>query len=322
MVSLLRLRLSMIGTLTVLILVSTLFFAGVLTLIGSFNLLTVVSLAVGFNLLQWLIAPYIIKILYGVRQVSRTDEPRLYEIVEQLSRKLRIKPPQIGISSLSIPNAFAYGSLISGSRVAVTSGLLQKLDDGEVEAVLGHELGHLKNRDVQIMMFASVLPAIFYYLGYSFLYSGGFGGRRRDTSGTTLVAIASIAIYWILSLFVLHLSRIREYLADRTSAMTVDDGAGKLSQALVKITGSTARSSHGSHSMGAVGTFKTLFITDPANARSEAASLAAAGSDETLVQDLLSQKLGRAQRIMELFSSHPNVVNRLRALRSIQERRT
>lgn len=312
----------MIGTLTFIILVSTLFFAVVLTLVGSFSLLGVVFLVAVFNLVQWLFAPYLINGLYGVREVSRTEEPRLFDIVEGISRRLRITPPRIGIASLSIPNAFAYGSPIAGSRVAVTAGLLQKLDEGEVEAVLGHELGHVKNRDIQIMMFASVLPAIFYYLGYSFLFSGGFGGRRRDASGTTLVAVASIALYLILSLFVLHLSRIREYFADRTSAMTVDDGASRLSRALAKITTSAARSGHASHSIGAAGTFETLFITDRDNARSDATSFAGASSEARLVQDLLGRKLGRAERVMELFSSHPNIVSRLRALRDLQEART
>ncbi len=89
------------------------------------------------------------------------------------------------LSQIPLPNAFAYGSPLTGSRVAVTQGLLTHLDEGEVEAVLGHELGHLKHRDVQVMMVVSFLPALFYYIGYSMMLSGMFGGggdrknRRR-----------------------------------------------------------------------------------------------------------------------------------------------
>jgi heat shock protein HtpX len=82
------------------------------------------------------------------------------------------------IADIPIPNAFAYSSPIAGSRVAVTKGLLKSLDEEEIEAVVGHELGHLKHRDVQVMMFVSILPAVFYFIGYSMLLSSLFG--RRD----------------------------------------------------------------------------------------------------------------------------------------------
>ncbi len=144
------------------------------------------------------------------------------------------------IADMPLPNTFAYGSPIAGSRVAVTTGLLKELEDEEVEAVLGHELGHLKHRDVQVMMFASVLPAIFYFVGYSFLTSSMYGGSNKDEGGASaLIGIASIAIYWVLTLFVLGLSRLREYYADQESARTVDDGSRKLSEALAKISNSS-----------------------------------------------------------------------------------
>jgi len=141
------------------------------------------------------------------------------------------------LSQIQLPNAFAYGSPISGSRVAVTEGLLKNLDDGEVEAVIGHELGHLKHRDVQVMMVVSFLPALFYYIGYSLMLSGVFGGggRKNEGGNSALFGIAFMAFSWILTLFTLYLSRLREYYADRHSAQIVENGAQKLSTGLITI---------------------------------------------------------------------------------------
>ncbi|MCP8316709.1 MAG: M48 family metalloprotease, partial [archaeon] len=174
--SLLKLRLSIIGTLAFLIGLSTLFFTVILSLVGTLDIVLLISLVVAFNLVQWLIAPYLIDAMYKVKAISKNDNPKLYGMVEKLSRRANIKMPKVMIAKIPIPNAFAYGSPIAGRRVAVTETLLKTLEDEEVEAVIGHELGHLKHRDVQIMMFASVLPAIFYFIAYSFMLSAWFGG--------------------------------------------------------------------------------------------------------------------------------------------------
>ena len=133
----------------------------ILQLIGAFNWTLIIFLVATFNIAQWLVAPYIIDALYRVKEISRKDNPKLYSMVERLSRASGIKMPKVMLANVPIPNAFAYGSPIAGTRVAVTKGLLEVLEDEEVEAVIGHELGHLKHRDVQIMMFVSMLPAIF-----------------------------------------------------------------------------------------------------------------------------------------------------------------
>ena len=169
--SLIRLRLSMLGTLLGIITISTLVFAVILSWIGTFSIISLMFITILFNLGQWLFAPYLIDAMYHVKEVSRKQYPQLYRFVESISRKAGLKPPRVMLAAIPIPNAFAYGSPIAGSRVAVTQGLLNNLEEEEVEAVLGHELGHLKHRDVQIMMFASILPAIFYYIGFSFMLS-------------------------------------------------------------------------------------------------------------------------------------------------------
>jgi len=320
---LLKLRLSMAGTLAIIIGVSTLFFTVILSLIGTFSLLNMAFFAVAFNILQWLIAPYLINAMYRVREVSESEEPKLHGMIRTLSSKLGLKMPKVMIANIPIPNAFAYGSPIAGSRVAVTTGLLKELEDEEVEAVIGHELGHMKHRDVQVMMFASVLPAIFYFLGYSLMLSSWYGGGRQkeNESGlATVIGLASMVAYWVLTLFVLGLSRLREYYADRTSALTVDDGARKLSEALAKIVASTGRYKRYHRESGSVNSFKALFISDPDKATKDTVELAHARAyltDQDLVQEILSKEPSNLNKIVEIFSTHPNIVKRLRALQNL-----
>jgi len=314
---LLKLRLSIIGTLAFLIGLSTLFFTIILSLVGTLDIVLLISLVVAFNLIQWLIAPYMIDAMYRVKAISKNDNPKLYGMVENLSRRANIKMPKVMIAKIPIPNAFAYGSPIAGKRVAVTETLLKTLEDEEVEAVIGHELGHLKHRDVQIMMFASVLPAIFYFIGYSFMLSAWFGGRR-DSGLAILIGLASMVIYWILSTFVLGLSRLREYYADRHSVAIVDDGSRKLSEALAKIVDYSANMKHRSHQQAsAFNSFRSLFISDPERADrdyQEMASVSGRFTDRQLVEKMLQRKVTTADKILEIFSTHPNIVKRLKAL--------
>jgi heat shock protein HtpX len=320
--ALLRLRLIAIGTLALIITVSTLFFTVVLSLVGAFNILTLASLAIAFNLVQWLLAPKMINALYKAREVSRSDNPKLYGMVEMLSQKIGLRMPKVMVANIPIPNAFAYSSPIGGGNVAVTSALLDELEDEEVEAVIGHELGHLKHRDVQIMMFASILPAVFYLIGYSMMLSGMFrGDDEGGAGGAMIIGLACMAMYWVLTLLVLGLSRQREYYADRRSAMNVEDGGRKLSEALAKIVDSTSRRRLHRRpreaKSGTLDCFKTLFIADPDRATEDEVEISRAGAhktDQQLVNEILSRKLTAADRLIELLSTHPNIVKRLMAM--------
>jgi len=314
-----QLRFSVAGTLAVIIGLSTLFFTVILSLIGVFDILILGVFVIVFNLLQWLLAPYIIDAIYRVKEVSKEENPKLHATVERLSQKSNMKMPRVMIANIPIPNAFAYGSPVAGTRVAVTSELLKTLEDEEVEAVLGHELGHLKHRDVQIMMFVSILPALFYYIGFSMLMSSWYrGGRQRDSgSAAALIGIASIAIYWILTMFTLYLSRLREYFADRHSANTVKEGPRKLSEALAKIQHSASRMKRVNKQAGSFSSFKALFISDPDRAEADTVSIAQTrgyATDQRLVEEVLRREVTAADRLLELFSTHPNIVKRLRAL--------
>jgi heat shock protein HtpX len=316
--SLWKLRLSMVGTLAIIIGLSTLFFTVILSWVGSLNLITLGILIVAFNIFQWLISPYIIDALYRVREIPEHENPRLHEMVDNLSRKSGIKKPRLMVAQIPIPNAFAYGSPIAGNRVAVTKGLLKTLESEEVEAVIGHELGHLKHRDVQIMMFVSILPALLCYIGYSLMWSSMLG-RQREGDGTALLAIGFMVFSWILNMFILYLSRLREYYADRHSASIVEDGPRKLSEGLAKIVHSTRKMRKIRKQKQQLSAFKALFIADPDRAETDsmAISHSAVASDQKLVQDILSRRMTTVDRIIEVFSTHPNIVKRLKALQEL-----
>jgi heat shock protein HtpX len=293
-----------------------------MSLAGVFDILTLGILVVSFNIIQWLISPYLVGALYKVRELPENENPQLHHMVENLSKKSKISKPKLMLAQIPIPNAFAYGSPLTGNRVAVTQGLLKSLDEGEVEAVIGHELGHLRHRDVQVMMVVSFLPALFYYIGFSLMLSGTYRGRRDDSGGSALIGIGFMIFSWVLNLFILYLSRLREYYADRHSVSVVDNGAQKLSTGLAKIV-NTTRKVNDAHKARQQkpnsSAFKALFIADPDRASSDAAELAAMNvqSDQKLVQEMLSQKLTFADKLAEALSTHPNIVKRLRALQEL-----
>ena len=313
---------SMAGTLALIVGLSTLFFTVILSLTGTFDLLTLGILVGAFSVVQWLISPYIIDALYHVRAMSATEQPQLHEAIDDLSKKSNISKPRLMLAQIPIPNAFAYGSPIAGTRIAVTDGLLKTLDQGEVEAVVGHELGHLRHRDVQVMMFVSLLPAVAYYIGYSLMLSGMFGGNQKNQGSGAMLGIAFMAFSWIMNLFILYFSRLREYYADRHSASIVDGGSQKLSTGLAKIVSATknmGRMGRTRQQTKNLNAFKALFITDPDRANVDSAELSTmsvAGSQK-LVQEMLSKKLTTADRILEIFSTHPNIVKRLKALQEL-----
>jgi len=316
-----KLRFSIFGSLAIIIGLSTLFLTVLLSLTGIFNYLTLILFVVLFNFAQWLFAPYLINALYHIREVTRSEDSKLYGMVERLSQRSGIKMPKVMIAQIPLPNAFAYSSPIIGSRVAVTTGLLKTLESEEVEAVIGHELGHLKHRDVQVMMFISVLPALFYWIGYITFLSSAFGRRERDSGAAAIIGIVSMFLYWVLTLFTLYLSRLREYYADRHSAMIVEEGPRKLSEGLAKIVHSTKNLKRFRRDISGFNSFKSLFIADPNRAESDATSLAGTRiclTDQKLVAEVLKTEVTALDKIMELFSSHPNIVKRLKALEELE----
>ncbi len=316
----------MVATLAAIFGLTTLVFSVVLLWVGYFDLITVGALVVVLNVAQWLLSPYLVGWIYKVKEMPQSENPQVHQMVSDLSRKSGISAPKLMLSQIPLPNAFAYGSPLTGSRVAVTQGLLQNLDNGEVEAVIGHELGHLKHRDVQVMMVVSFLPALFYYIGYSMMLSGMFGGNTNRKNGgggnNALFGIAFMAFSWVLTLFTLYLSRLREYYADRHSALIVENGAQKLSTGLITIVQESKRAGKpNKDDKKSNSSFKALFIADPDSATADSAELNSKRitNKEDLLRETLSKQPSSVDKFAEVFSTHPNIIKRLQALREISQ---
>jgi heat shock protein HtpX len=320
-----KLQLSMAATLAIIFGLTTLVFAVILTWAGvGFSLLTIGVFVVVLNIAQWLLSPYLVGLIYKVKEMPQNENLQVHQMVSDLSRKSGISKPKLMLSQIPLPNAFAYGSPLTGNRVAITQGLLKNLDDGEVEAVLGHELGHLKHRDVQVMMVVSFLPALFYYIGYSLMLSGMFGGGQRKNEGSgnnALIGIAFMAFSWVLTLFTLYLSRLREYYADRHSAAIVENGAEKLSTGLITIVEESKQPTKQKEQQKSNSSYKALFIADPERANADAAELHSnhVTNKEDLLRETLTKQPTSVDKFAEIFSTHPNIIKRLRALREISQ---
>ena len=289
-------------------------------MLNLFSFLNLLLFILGFNFIQWLMAPYLVDALYRVQEISRSDHPELYTMVDHLSQKTKIVTPRVMLAHIPLPNAFAYGSPITGSRIAVTTGLLNTLETEEIEAIVGHELGHIKHRDAQIMMFASVLPAIVYYLGFSLFRTTNY--RDRNSSSGVAIGSISMIVYFILTLLSLRLSRLREYYADRHSVTIVEDGARKLSEGLAKIVTYTGKMRLRGHRIDQYNNFKALFISNPETTTRDVIELSNIHqylSDQQLVQEIRNRKLSTLDSTLEVFSTHPNIIKRLKALQELSK---
>jgi heat shock protein HtpX len=186
----------------------------------------------------------------GARVVGPNDGPEartLHAIIERLCIQANLPKPRVAIAQTPMPNAFAIGRSPKTATVCATTGILHLLDPAELEAVLGHELTHVQNRDVVVMTIASFFASIAAFITqFGFFFGGGFGGgdnRDNNNNGFFLVILISAAVYVISFLLLQALSRYREFAADRGSALItgrpsalisallkIDSGMGKIPQ--------------------------------------------------------------------------------------------
>jgi heat shock protein HtpX len=170
----------------------------------------------------------------GAHIVSEDEAPELHSAIERLCAMADLPKPKVAIANSPVPNAFATGRNQNHAVVAVTSSLLQRLEEPEVEAVLAHELSHVKNRDMLVMTIASFVTTIAGFL-MRFWFFMGVGGNRRDNN--IFIFFIALAAIWIVSFLITRaLSRYREYAADRGSAIITAHPAN-LASALLKISG-------------------------------------------------------------------------------------
>jgi heat shock protein HtpX len=200
----------------------------------------------------WILIAYkfhqsMIDAVTGGREVTRQQEPRLYNLIENLCISRGITVPKLKLMEDDSLNAFATGMNERQYSITVTSGLLANLDDAEIESVLGHELTHIRNGDVRLLVIAVIIAGVisfFAELVYRLLFQGGLrwgGGRsssdRKGSGIALLIALALIAVAWILSIVIrFALSREREYLADAGSVELTKNPDAMIS-ALRKIEG-------------------------------------------------------------------------------------
>src|ERR1700728_2212336 len=201
----------------------------------------------------WIVIAYyfhqdMIDALTGGREVERRDQPRLYNILENLCISRGIPTPKLKIMDSDALNAFATGMSPKQYSITVTTGLPKTLDDAEIEAVLGHELTHIRNGDVRMMVIAVIIAGVvsfFTELVFRLWFYNGFGfrgGRSDDRRGggaafAILIAVAFIAVAYFLSFVIrLALSRSREFLADAGSVELTKNPDAMIS-ALRKIEG-------------------------------------------------------------------------------------
>lgn len=159
---------------------------------------------------------------YRAQPISRDDLPRVYNIVERLSQKVGLPMPKVYLIPNDSPNAFATGRNPNHASVAVTQGILGLLNDDELEGVIAHELGHVRNRDILISSIAATLAGAITYLGHLAQWGmifGGYGGDRDNRRGGGIGALLMIFLAPFAAMLIqLAVSRSREYGADDTGA--------------------------------------------------------------------------------------------------------
>jgi len=220
--------------------VMTLLLMGVGRAFGGQNgMLTALIIAGAMNFVSYFFSDKIALAMYRARPVSREELPRVYNVVERLTQKIGIPTPKIYVIPTDSPNAFATGRNPSHASVAVTQGILNLLNDEELEGVLAHELGHVRNRDILISSIAATLAGAITYAARFGMFFGG--GSRDDRRGGALGALLMLILAPIAAMLIqLAVSRSREYQADSTGAQFTGNPYA-LASALAKLDASSRR---------------------------------------------------------------------------------
>lgn len=242
---------------------------------------------------QYFLSDQLVLWTTGARIVSPEQAPELHAMVDRLAALADLPKPRVAVMESSMANAFATGRNPQNAVVAVTTGLLQQLTRPELEAVLAHELTHIRNRDVMVITIASFLSTVaFMIVRFSFWFGPSFGDRRGSRDGGanwTLLAYLAAMVVWFVSLLLIRLlSRYREFAADRGSAI-ITGSPSQLSSALLKISGRMQRIPE--RDLREVQGANAFFI------------IPAISGDS----------------ILELFSTHPSLEKRLARLRQLEQ---
>lgn len=238
-----------------------------------------------YALIQYFAAAKLALAMNGAKEITKRDEPRLFRTVENLSISTGMPMPRVYIMNDPAPNAFATGRDPEHAVVAATTGLLEIMDDTELEAVMAHELGHVKNYDIRVMMIVFGLVSAIGFIADMIFHMMWFSGNDDEAPNPIfmiLALVAAIVAPFIAMIVQLAVSRRREYLADSTGAMTTRYPEG-LARALEKIR------DHGSVMRKQNTSTAHFFFANPLSGKSFA----------------------------RLFSTHPPIEDRIAKLRSM-----
>ncbi|MDM7933996.1 MAG: zinc metalloprotease HtpX [Methanothrix sp.] len=240
----------------------------------------------GFLFLQYYYSDRLILASMGARILSEGEAPELHQMISRLCSIADLPMPKVAVVKTSMPNAFATGRNQKNAVVAVTTGLIQQLNGSELEAVLAHELTHVKNKDMMVMTVATFLSSVAQLLVQWLPFFGG--SRDRDSRESFALLFLVSLVVWIVSFLLIRaLSRYREFAADRGSAI-ITGQPSQLVSALKKISGYRVPTQDLRRVEGPV---SALFIVP-----------ALSGSS-----------------IMNLFSTHPTTEARIAALERIEQ---
>ncbi len=229
------------GAVMVLLGVLYLGFMAALIVYSGMSTVAIIVIAVGLAFAQWYFSDKIAMLSMRAREVSPEQAPELHGMVDRLCALADMPKPRIAIADTDLPNAFATGRSPQHSVVCVTTGVLRRLDEQELEGVLSHELSHVAHRDVAVMTIASVLGVLAGLVTRWGLYFGGGRGRDRNSAAVFMfVWLASIVVWALSFLLTRALSRYRELCADRSGAYLTGNPSA-LASALTKISGEIGR---------------------------------------------------------------------------------
>lgn len=285
--------------------------------LGVSNFYFYLGVSLVMMLIQYMLGPVIVDWSMRVRYLKPGEQPELQSMVRSLAMAAKLPVPRIGIAQIPIPNAFAFGRTMRDSRICVTEGILGLLDQKELRAVIGHEMSHIRNRDVLTITLLSVIPMILYRIAWQFLFYGR--SRDREQGSAALVGLLAFVFYFVTNLLVLYASRVREYFADKGS-IDLGNEPSQLASALYKLVYGSARMPR--EALKDVEGMKAFFANDPSKAAADLRDLRdldldRSGSISTAELSTLQNRtvrLGFGDRLMEAFSTHPNMLKRIKRL--------
>jgi heat shock protein HtpX len=238
-------------------------FVGILFAAGA-GVGIIIVVAGGLALAQLFLSDKLGLAAMGAKEVTPQEAPGFHAMIERLCIQADLPKPRIAIADTPMPNAFAMGRSQKSAVVCATTGLMNTLEPHELEAVMAHELTHVKNRDVMIMTIASFFATVASMITqFGFFFGGGFGGDGGDDDGAPafiVILLVSVAVYVISFFLMLALSRYREYAADRGSAL-ITGRPSALSSALLRISGQMQQVPD--QDLRAAGKMSAFFIVPP-----------------------------------------------------------